>query len=45
MEIIENINQSVCNCDFTYVVMYEGNSIFGSNNRIDCENYILQYQD
>ena len=45
MEIIENLNQSACNCEFTYVVIFEGNSIFGSNDRSDCEDYIARYQE
>jgi len=43
MEIIENINQSACDCNFNWVVMQDGYSIFGADTREECEIYISRY--
>lgn len=42
MEIVENINNS-CNCNFDYVVVHEGISIFGAPTYEECEIYINNY--
>jgi len=44
MKVVQNINQSYCNCDFDWVVVDElNNSVFGSNVKEDCENYIKNF--
>jgi hypothetical protein len=43
MEIVYNQDGSACNCNFQWVVMQDGYSIFGAETKEECQAYIDRY--
>ena len=44
MEIVYNKNNQACNCNFEWVVIQDGHTIFGAQTKEECEIYVNRYK-